>query len=385
MVDAAEHGQEVEVFMDRTPFYGESGGQIGDTGSITHGDGRGSRCTMCSTRCRASTVIAARSCQARSRPARTSISRSTRRDGPGSANPTREPTWCTATLREVVGDHAHQAGSLVEPGRLRFDFSHFQGMTPEELAELERVSNQRLIANADVSTTVTSQDEAKAMGALAFFGDKYGDTVRVVKVGEYSVEFCGGTHTHTAGEVGPLLILSEASIGSNIRRIEALTGEAAYEHLVKVRDALDGTGRLLRTPPTEVPARVEALLAKVEELETEIEGIRSQRRSALAAELAGAAATVGEASMVVDSVGELAPEQLRQLATSVRDRLKRGVVVLGATNSGKGALVAAVSHATWSTPVCRPPNSSPTPPVRWAVVAHEIRNSPRPVGREAIS
>ncbi len=343
LVDAAEHGQEVEVFMDRTPFYGESGGQIGDTGSITTATGalavhdvqhavqgfHGHRAKVVS-----GSIAAGQDADLQI-------------DSPRRARIRKSHTGTHvvhATLREVVGDHAHQAGSLVEPGRLRFDFSHFQGMTPEELAELERVSNQRLIANADVSTTVTSQDEAKAMGALAFFGDKYGDTVRVVKVGEYSVEFCGGTHTHTAGEVGPLLILSEASIGSNIRRLEALTGEAAYEHLVKVRDALDGTGRLLRTPPTEVPARVEALLAKVEELETEIEGIRSQRRSALAAELAGAAATVGEASMVVDSVGELAPEQLRQLATSVRDRLKRGVVVLGATNSGKGALVAAVTR-----------------------------------------
>jgi alanyl-tRNA synthetase len=165
----------------------------------------------------------------------------------------------------------------------------------------------------------------------------------VVQVGDYSVEFCGGTHTHAAGEVGPLLITSEQSIGSNNRRIEALTGIEAYEHLVAVRDALDSTGRLLRAPASEVPGRVEAMIAKVEELEDQIEAIRSQRRSALAAELAADASALGEVRMVVAAVGELPPDQLRHLAVTVRDRIGRGVVVLGSTNAGKGALVAAVS------------------------------------------
>ncbi|MGF1664845.1 MAG: alanine--tRNA ligase [Acidimicrobiia bacterium] len=342
LIDVAEHGQEVEIFLDRTPFYGESGGQIGDTGSITTATGavavhdvqhavqgfHGHKAKVVS-----GTIAVGQDAELvidSMRRART------RKSHTGTH-------VVHATLREVLGDHAHQAGSLVQPGRLRFDFSHFQAMSSDEVSDVERVSNHRLIGNAEVSTTVTSQDQAKDMGALAFFGDKYGETVRVVKVGDFSVEFCGGTHTHTAGEVGPLVIMSESSIGSNIRRIEALTGEAAYQHLVEVRDALDGTGRLLKAPPSEVPARVQALIGKVEELEGEIDAIRSQRRSALAAELAGTADRVGEASVVVASVGELPPEQLRQLAMAVRDRIGRGVVVLGSTNAGKGAVVGAVS------------------------------------------
>ncbi|MDH4306874.1 MAG: alanine--tRNA ligase [Acidimicrobiia bacterium] len=342
LVDVAEHGQDVEIFLDRTPFYAESGGQVGDTGSITTATGamavhdvqhavqgfHGHRAKVVSGTIQvgqdAELVIDS--------PRRTRIRKS--HTGTHVVH---------ATLRDVLGDHAHQAGSLVQSGRLRFDFSHFQAMTPDEIRDVERISNHRLIGNGEVSTTVTSQDEAKAMGALAFFGDKYGETVRVVRVGDFSVEFCGGTHTHTAGEVGPLVILGESSIGSNIRRIEALTGEAAYDHLVDVRDALDGTGRLLRAPGTEVPARVQALMDKVEELESEIDAIRAQRRSVLAAEMAEAAEAVGESRMVVAAVGEMVPEQLRQLAVSVRDRIGRGVVVLGATNGGKGALVAGVT------------------------------------------
>jgi alanyl-tRNA synthetase len=342
LVDSAEHGQEVEVFLDRTPFYGESGGQIGDTGSITTDTGtlavHDVQHAVQGFHGHRAKVVAG--------SIATGQDADLQIDSPRRAKIRKSHTGTHvlhATIREILGDHAHQAGSLVEPGRLRFDFSHFQAMNPEELAEVERISNHRLIDNGDVTTTVTSQDEAREMGALAFFGDKYGDTVRVVKVGDFSVEFCGGTHTHSAGEVGPMLVMSESSIGSNIRRIEALTGEAAYAHLVSVRDALDTTGKLLRTPPGDVPVRVEALLGKVEELESEIQAVRDQRRSALSVELAGGAEAVGEAAMVVAAVGELPPDQLRQLAVSVRDRLDRGVVVLGSGNAGKGALVGAVS------------------------------------------
>ncbi|MEX1271582.1 MAG: DHHA1 domain-containing protein, partial [Acidimicrobiia bacterium] len=203
--------------------------------------------------------------------------------------------------------------------------------------------NRRLIANHQVHTEVTTQDRAKEMGALAFFGDKYGETVRVVKVGEFSVEFCGGTHTSAAGEVGPLVILGESSIGSNIRRVEALTGEAAYDHLVEVRDHLDRAGSLLRAPAADVPERIRGLMDRVGALEDEIDAIRAQRRSDLASELAGQAETVGDARTVVADVGEMPPEQLRQLAMGVRDRLQSGIVVLGSVSGGKGALVGIVS------------------------------------------
>ncbi len=244
MVERAEAKQEVEVFVDRTPFYAESGGQVGDTGTIRSPTGEmaisdtqhalqglhGHRGIVAS----GDLAIGQEIELVIDEPRRDRIRKS--------HTGTHVLHWA---VRDVLGDHASQAGSLVESGRLRFDFSHFSSTSATELDEIERLANLRLIDNSTVTTTVTSKDEAQEMGALAFFGDKYGETVRVVKVGDFSVEFCGGTHTRTAGEVGPLIVTSESSIGSNIRRVEALTGSAAYDHLLQLRHRLDAVGSLL--------------------------------------------------------------------------------------------------------------------------------------------
>jgi alanyl-tRNA synthetase len=341
-VEVAEAGRDVEIFLDRTPFYAESGGQVGDTGSITTESGavavgdtqhaiqgfHGHRGTV-----RTGSIRVGQEAEL--------VIDSPRRDRIRKSHTgTHVLHWA---LRDVLGDHASQAGSLVEAGRLRFDFSHYGAMSLEETREVEAIATRKLIENSRVQTEVTTQDRAKEMGALAFFGDKYGETVRVVKVGDFSVEFCGGTHTTAAGEVGPLIILGESSIGSNIRRVEALTGDAAYRHLVDVRDGLDRAGSLLRSSPAEVPERIRTLLDRVESLEDELDAIRARRRSELAAELADDAEERGDARTIVASAGEMAPEQLRQLALGVRDRLGSGVVVLGSTSNGKGALVAVVT------------------------------------------
>jgi len=341
-VEAAGEGTPVEVFLDRTPFYAESGGQVGDTGTVSTETGsvavadtqhalqgfHGHRGTV-----ESGTIRVGQEADL--------VIDSTRRDRIRKSHTgTHVLHWA---LRDVLGDHAHQAGSLVEAGRLRFDFSHYAALAAEETAEVEARANKQLIHNPDVHTEVTSQEHAKEMGALAFFGDKYGDIVRVVKVGEFSVEFCGGTHTHAGGEVGPLVVLGESSIGSNIRRVEALTGQAAYEHLVEVRARLDRAGALLRAGASEVPDRVKALIDRVDVLEDELDAIRSQRRGELAAELAGEAATLGDSRVVVTTVGDLPPDQLRRLAMGVRERLGSGVVVLGSTSSGKGVLIGAVT------------------------------------------
>jgi alanyl-tRNA synthetase len=210
----------------------------------------------------------------------------------------------------------------------------------QELGEIEAEVNEKLIDNARVETIVTTKERAEEMGALAFFGDKYGDTVRVVQVGDFSTEFCGGTHTHTSAQVGPLLVMSESSIGSNLRRVEALTGLAAYQKLVDIRSDLDQAGRLLKAAPTEVPARVESLLERVGTLEEELDVIRSQRRGELAAELAGQATRVGDYSLVVAPVPGLDANALRQLALGIRDRLgATSVVLVGSAHQGKGSLV----------------------------------------------
>ncbi len=340
---SAEVGSTVEVFVDSTPFYAESGGQVGDSGRLQTETGSG---YVSDTQHAVQGLhghrlrIEAGSIHV-GQVADLSID-SPRREGIRKSHTgTHVLHW---SLRTVVGDHANQAGSLVEDGRLRFDFSNFSGLSPEDLASVEWEANRRLISNAEVSTTVTTKDEAQQMGALAFFGDKYGEKVRVVKIGDFSVEFCGGTHTHTAGQVGPLIITSESSIGSNIRRVEALTGEAAYRHLAGSRDSLDQVGRLLRVGPTQVPERVEALLERIAVLEDRLKESAAEARGDLAAELAANADSVGERSLVVGNAGELAPGDLRQLALDIRNRVQGPVlVVVGSRNGGKGAIVGAAS------------------------------------------
>ena len=201
-VEVAEEGQEIEIFLDKTPFYAESGGQVGDSGVIETETGQaivydtqhviqglhGHMAKVTRGKIRVG------------QPVQASID-SPRREGIRKSHTgTHVLHWA---LRDVIGEHAHQAGSLVENGRLRFDFSHYSQVSAPELMEVETEINERLIANSRVTTTVTSKEEAQEMGAIAFFGDKYGEIVRVVKIGDFSTEFCGGTHTNTAGQVGP--------------------------------------------------------------------------------------------------------------------------------------------------------------------------------------
>ena len=342
-IERAGKGQTVEIFLDKTPFYAESGGQVGDHGLIQTKTGEavvvdtqhviqglhGHRATVT----RGELVTG--------QPVSSAID-SPRREGIRKSHTgTHVLHWA---LRDVLGEHASQAGSLVENGRLRFDFSHFSQVAPGELTEIEGEVNARLVANASVSTTITSKDEAEEMGAIAFFGDKYGDVVRVVKVGDFSTEFCGGTHTHTSGQVGPLTILSESSIGSNLRRVEALTGMAAYDHLVSVRLALGRTGQLLKTSPDQVPERVEQLLTKMSGLEEQLDAIAGQRLGSLAEELAAKSDAVGEVSVVIADAGHVTGNELRQIALGVRDRLQGpSLTILGGSEGGKGSLVALVT------------------------------------------
>ena len=340
----AEEGQDIEIFLDKTPFYAESGGQVGDSGVIETVTGvarvndtqhviqglHGHRATV--TKGHLET----------GQPVISSID-SPRREGIRKSHTgTHVLHWA---IRDVLGDHASQAGSLVDDGRLRFDFSHFSQVPREELGEIESEINSRLVANSRVTTTVTSKEEAEEMGAIAFFGDKYGEIVRVVEVGDFSTELCGGTHTSTSGQVGPLMIVSESSVGSNLRRIEALTGMAAFDYLVSVRGALGRTGELLRAHPDQVPQKVEALLEKVSGLEEQLEAIASQRRGSLAEELAENPEMVGETALVVGDVGDLGANELRAVALGVRDRIGGPcLVVLGASDGSKGALVGVVSN-----------------------------------------
>lgn len=342
-VDSASAGAKVELFLDRTTFYGESGGQVGDSGLIVAPAGavrvddtkhavqglHGHRGIV-----ERGTIGVGQEVEA--------VIDSLRRDQVRKAHTGTHILY--SALRNVVGDHIRQAGSLNEASRFRFDFSHFSGLDHDELTEVERLANERVISDVEVSTEVMDKDEALETGALAFFGDKYGERVRVVKVGDFSVEFCGGTHTASAGGVGPVVLLGESSIGANTRRVEALVGEAAYQRLAVLRGRLSDTASLLRVPEEDVPARVEGLLQRTRSLERELENVHDSQRAEEAEELASTAVTVGDARLLVARRDGLRPDQLRELALDLKGRLGSSFVVLGSVNDGKGALVGAASE-----------------------------------------
>ncbi|MDX1692000.1 MAG: alanine--tRNA ligase, partial [Acidimicrobiia bacterium] len=341
-VQEAETGHEVELYVDRTPFYAEAGGQVGDTGWVTTETGRarvvdtqhaiqglnGHRAKVVE-----GTIHAGQD-------ATLEVDAGRREKIRKSHTGTHILHWA---LREVLGTHVRQAGSLVEDGRLRFDFSHFSGLDPDELGEVERVANERVIENARVTTQVMTREEAEDAGALAFFGDKYGDRVRVVDAGGYSVELCGGTHVPTTGQIGPLIVRGESSIGSNLRRVEAYTGGTGYEYLTELRRRLRETADVLRTPPDQLEDAARTLVGRLKDQEERIAAFEAQTRADVAGGLLEAAEEAGEYSLVVADAGTMAPDELRALALQVRERLGSGIAVIGGSRDGKAGLVAAAT------------------------------------------
>ncbi|NIA24741.1 MAG: alanine--tRNA ligase [Gammaproteobacteria bacterium] len=342
-LEVAAKGETVEVFLDRTPFYAESGGQVGDKGLL---ESEGFRGVVFDTQ---QAVPGLTSHHVKVTKGRLQVGQrieamvdSARREAISKSHTgTHILHW---SLREVLGEHVHQAGSLNEAGRLRFDFSHYGALSQEEFSEVERLANERVIANPAVRAFTTSMDEARGLGALAFFGDKYGDVVRVVEIGDFSKELCGGTHTQSAGQIGPLIILGESSIGSNLRRVEAYSGDNAYEYLAGLRRRLGETGQILRSKPEDVPLRVRQLLDRTRHLEEELSALRSKLEAEEAQVLVADATEIGGVKVVVTAREETPPGQLRALALEIRDRLGSGVVVVGSSYGGKGALVGVVSR-----------------------------------------
>jgi len=336
--DDGPGGDLVEVFLDRTPFYAESGGQIGDIGTITGPEGSIEvlDCTyaladlhrhigrVVGDGVEVGSLVAAMIDDNR----RAAI----RRNHTG----THILHWA---LREVLGDHVKQAGSLVAPDRLRFDFSHYEAVSRDQLREIERVANAEIIANGRCRHYETSMSHAQAIGAIAFFGDKYGDVVRVLEAGEHSTELCGGTHVAALGDIGHLRIVSEASIGSNMRRIEAVTGLATVDRLADAEDTLDSLAEMLNAQPDEIASAMQRRLDETRELRRQVRDLQRSMAASRADELAAGA----DDGVVVAELGDLERDSLRDLAVSVRDRDGiRAVVLASAPAAGGVALVAAV-------------------------------------------
>ncbi len=242
-------------------------------------------------------------------------------------------------LREVLGPHVKQHGSLVAPDRLRFDFSHYEPVTRAELDKVEDLVNTQILGDLGVWTEELPRAEAEAKGAIAFFGDKYGERVRVVHAGDGSIELCGGTHVERLGMIGPVEVVSESSIGSNLRRVEALTGTATLERLRTNEVRLAHAATLLKSTPDDLAAAIERRLTELREAQDEL---RSARQAALAGEAVALAAAAADGAVVSRRDG-LSADRLRDLAVAVRSRPGVHVVVLGGSpEEGKVALVAAV-------------------------------------------
>jgi alanyl-tRNA synthetase len=329
----------VEVFLDQTPFYAESGGQVGDTGTVTTDTGVAdvldTTYALPGLRRHVARVTSGELTPGQTAHAAIDAPRraAIRRNHTG----THVLHWA---LREVLGEHVKQAGSLVAPDRLRFDFSHYAALTPEEIERIEQLANREVLANERVRAYETTMTEAQAMGAIAFFGDKYGDVVRVLEAGKNSLELCGGTHVRALGDIGTIKIVSEGSIGSNLRRIEAVTGESSVALLQRDERALADAARLLGTPPEGVVDGIEKRLAEIKALQDELKAVKAQAASGRAAELASG----GRDGIVVARVDGLGPNDLRELALAVRQQPAVRAVILGsATDSGGAALAAAVT------------------------------------------
>jgi alanyl-tRNA synthetase len=342
---AVGEGDRVELVLDRTPFYAEGGGQVGDSGTVRTAGGAVLQVTDTRPGLEGFSVHTARVVSGEARvgeEAHAEVDATRREAVTRSHTATHTLHWA---LRDQLGEHARQQGSLVDAGRLRFDFAHFAAVPPEQLAEVQGAVNRQLLADPEVKIWHTSLAEAEAAGAIGLFGEKYGERVRVVDVGDFSRELCGGTHVGHGSQVGPVIVLGESSIGANLRRVEALTGLEALRYTDRERQLLGEVAALLRTRPEDAPEQLRRRLEALAEATRELERLRVAGLERLAAELAAGRVRADGGWLVVERVVETGADDLRRIATAVRDRAGPGpgVVVLGSETQGKAAMVALLS------------------------------------------
>ncbi len=342
-VERLQAGEEGLVVLSRTPFYGESGGQVGDVGALWRGEAplfevedtrkQPSGALLHVGRGGAGGIAIGESVT----PV---VSESPRRATARNHSATH---LLHAALREVLGGHVQQKGSLVDPDRLRFDFSHFEPMSGEQIAAVEKRVNEEILASREVESEVKSLEDARASGAMALFGEKYGDEVRVVRMGPFSTELCGGTHVARTSEIGQLRIISEAGIASGVRRIEAVTGLGAIDYLDQGELQLQRLTRLLKGERERVVERVEGLLEQNRALEKELERLKAKLASSAGDDLATAAVMVGEAHVVVARLEGGDAKSLRNTVDQLKQKLGSAAILLVSEVNGKVVLVAGVT------------------------------------------
>ena len=337
----AHQGWEGELIVAETPFYAESGGQAGDRGVINSGRGKAE---VIDTVKRGDLIVhrikVIEGSVSTGDKVNMQVMESARRKTAANHTATH---LLHAALRKALGEHVKQAGSLVTDKRLRFDFSHFSALSREELRETENIVNRWIMEDMPVSTEVISIDEAKKRGAMALFGEKYGERVRVVSIDDTSMELCGGTHLSRTGEAGPFKILSEASVSSGIRRIEAITGDATIEYMHRMEDSMERMAAAIKSPVSVLEEKVVSLYGRIKQLEKDLEKARSADHSMDIDKIIADSAEVDGVKVVAAKIACSGPKELRETGDRFRDRLQSGVVALGAEVNGKALLVCLVT------------------------------------------
>ncbi|MSM39236.1 MAG: alanine--tRNA ligase [Geobacter sp.] len=342
LVQEAAAGDEVEVITDTTPFYGESGGQAGDTGSISTGAAH-LQVRMSSKPFPDLTVhhaVVQEGVLRRGDAADLKVESCERN---ATARNHTATHLLQSALRQVLGDHVKQAGSLVTPERLRFDFTHYTAVTADELVRVEELVNGYIMDNTDVMASEMNAADAMSSGATALFGEKYGDRVRVVRVGEVSAELCGGTHVRAAGDIGFFKIVTETGIAAGVRRIEALTGNGALRYVQEIEEGQRRVASLLKSEGSDPLEKLEKMLARQKELQRELETLQGRLNAAQSADLLAGVQEVAGIKLLATKVSVADAKGLRELSDTLKDRIGSGIVVLGAETDGKAHLLVAVT------------------------------------------
>ncbi|EUJ32798.1 alanyl-tRNA ligase [Listeria floridensis FSL S10-1187] len=342
LLDEAKQGNEVQVIFKETPFYAESGGQVADHGTVQSETGLAfvKDVQKAPNKQNIHRIVVEEGVLKTGDRVKLTVNAVERKKTVKNHTATH---LLHRALKDVLGEHVNQAGSLVAPDRLRFDFSHFGQITDEELSRMETIVNEKIWEQIEVGINEMPIAEAKALGAMALFGEKYGDIVRVVQIGDYSIELCGGVHVKNTSEIGLFKIQSETGIGAGTRRIEAVTGEAAYHFVTEAQTELEAAARLFKTNSAEVLTKIEQLQGEMREVRRENESLQAKLASAASADIFASGADVGGVNVIAKQVNAKDMAALRQFADNWKDKNIGGVLVLGAVSGEKVNLIAAVS------------------------------------------
>ncbi len=342
IVDNLEKGEQGIIILEKTPFYPEGGGQVGDVGLIK---GPGFNSSVLDTKFLKQDVVG-HFVEVKEGTIKTNDDVIALVDKQSRIKVMRNHSathLLHKALKEVLGEHVEQAGSLVLPNRLRFDFTHYEGVSDEELIKIEEIVNSKIFKNLSVNVKETSFDEAEDMGAIALFDDKYKDKVRVVQIGDYSVELCGGTHVEDTSEIGMFKIISESSVASGVRRIEAVTGQGVYEYLKVSEKEIEEVSKILKTNKLNLSEKASSLIKELKEKDKEIESLKAKMASSVANDILEQKRVINGIPVITHKVTDMDMNSLRNLGDELRQSLNLGVIVLASVSKVNVSFISMVS------------------------------------------